>query len=41
MSGYTEDAIVQHGVLKPGIAFLQKPFTAESLGQKIRELVDG
>jgi CheY-like chemotaxis protein len=40
MSGYTEDAIVQHGVLKPGIAFLHKPFTAETLGRKIREVLD-
>jgi CheY-like chemotaxis protein len=40
MSGHTEDAIVQHGVLKPGVAFLQKPFTSESLGGKIRELLD-
>jgi signal transduction histidine kinase/DNA-binding response OmpR family regulator len=40
MSGHTEDAIVQHGVLKPGVAFLQKPFTTESLGRKIRELLD-
>jgi CheY-like chemotaxis protein len=40
MSGYTEDAIVQHGVLNPGIAFLHKPFTAESLGRKIREVLD-
>jgi len=40
MSGYTDDAIVQHGVLTPGIAFLHKPFTAESLGQKIREVLD-
>jgi PAS domain S-box-containing protein len=41
MSGYTEDAIVHHGVLKPGIAFLHKPFTAQALGQKIREVLGG
>jgi PAS domain S-box-containing protein len=41
MSGYTEDAIVQHGVLNPGIEFLNKPFTAEVLGRKIREVLDG
>jgi two-component system cell cycle sensor histidine kinase/response regulator CckA len=40
MSGYTEDAIVQHGVIKPGIAFLNKPFTSEALGEKIREVLD-
>jgi two-component system cell cycle sensor histidine kinase/response regulator CckA len=40
MSGYTEDAIVQHGVLKPGIAFLNKPFTSDTLGRKIREVLD-
>jgi CheY-like chemotaxis protein len=40
MSGYTEDAIVQHGVLKAGIAFLHKPFTSETLGRKIREVLD-
>ena len=40
MSGYTEEAIVQHGVLKPGIAFLHKPFTSETLGRKIREVLD-
>jgi hypothetical protein len=37
MSGYTDEAIVQHGVLKPGIAFLHKPFTGAALGRKIRE----
>jgi two-component system cell cycle sensor histidine kinase/response regulator CckA len=40
MSGYTEEAIVQHGVIKPGIAFLNKPFTSEALGEKIREVLD-
>jgi two-component system, cell cycle sensor histidine kinase and response regulator CckA len=40
MSGYTEDAIVQHGVLKPGIAFLNKPFTSQTLGDKIREVLE-
>lgn len=40
MSGYTEDAIVQHGVLKPGITFLHKPFTSDTLGRKIREVLD-
>ena len=37
MSGYTEETIVQHGVLDPGIAFLHKPFTSDTLGRKIRE----
>jgi PAS domain S-box-containing protein len=40
MSGHTEDVIVQHGVLKPGLAFLRKPFTSETLGRKVREVLD-
>jgi PAS domain S-box-containing protein len=41
MSGYSEDTIVQHGLVHPGFAFLQKPFTAENLVQKLREILDG
>jgi PAS domain S-box-containing protein len=37
MSGYAEESIVQRGVLNPGIAFLHKPFTAETLGRTIAE----
>ncbi len=40
MSGYTEDTIVHHGVLHPGIVFLNKPFTSETLAQKIHEVLD-
>jgi CheY-like chemotaxis protein len=40
MSGYTEDTIVRHGVLLPGIAFLPKPFTADTLGRKIRAVLN-
>jgi two-component system cell cycle sensor histidine kinase/response regulator CckA len=41
MSGYAEDIIASHGVLEPGAAFIEKPLTAENLGRKIREVLDG
>ena len=40
MSGYTDDAIVRHGVLRPGTAYLQKPFSPHTLGRKVREVLD-
>lgn len=40
MSGYTDDAIVRHGVAQDQVAFLQKPFSPVSLGKKVREVLD-
>ena len=41
MSGYTDDSIVRHGVLESRMAFLQKPFTPDTLARRVREVLDG
>jgi two-component system cell cycle sensor histidine kinase/response regulator CckA len=40
ISGYADNAIVYHGALDPNVAFLQKPFTTDSLAGKVREVID-
>ncbi len=39
MSGYTDDAVVRHGMLEPGLAYLEKPFRPPTLLRKVREVL--
>ena len=39
MSGYTDDAVVRHGMLEPGLAYLEKPFRPTALLRKVREVL--
>jgi two-component system cell cycle sensor histidine kinase/response regulator CckA len=40
MSGYTDDVVIRRGVLEAGMAFIQKPFGAEDLVRRVRDVLD-
>jgi CheY-like chemotaxis protein len=40
MSGYTDDAVIRRGVLEAGMAFIQKPFGADELARRVREVLE-
>jgi YesN/AraC family two-component response regulator len=39
MSGYTDQAVVHHGILEDDAVLLQKPFTLATLAEKLREIL--
>ena len=40
MSGYSDEAVVRHGIIRPGTSFIEKPFTQVALARKVREVLD-
>lgn len=39
-SGYADSTIMIHGAPDPGVAYLQKPYTVDAPGRKVREVLD-
>jgi PAS domain S-box-containing protein len=40
MSGYSDEAVFRHGIIRPGTAFIEKPFSQAALARKVREVLD-
>ena len=40
MSGYSDEAVFRHGIIRPDTAFIEKPFSQAALARKVREVLD-